>query len=101
MHKTSLLLVALLAVMTGAELATAQEAPAALTTIRNYVEVSDRLTTAGQIAYDQIPLLSEQGYDVVVNLATASRERNSLEGFHVTETGMTYVHIRSTGSSHG
>ena len=29
------------------------------------------------------------GYDVVVNLATASRERNSLEGFHVTETGMT------------
>ena len=93
MHKTSLLLVALLAVMTGAELVTAQEVPAALTTIRNYVEVSDRLTTAGQIAYDQIPLLSEQGYDVVVNLATASRERNSLEGFHVTETGMTYVHI--------
>ena len=94
MHKTSFVLVAFLAVVTGAGPARAQQAPAAdLTTIRNYVEISDRLTTAGQIAYDQIPQLREQGYDVVVNLATASRERNSLEGFHVTESGMTYIHI--------
>ena len=64
-----------------------------LTTIRNYLEISDRLTTSGQIAYDQIPLLREQGYEVVVNLATASEERNSLEGFHVTALGMTYIHI--------
>lgn len=93
MHKTSCVLVAILAVMTGAGPAAAQEAPADLSTIRNYLRISDRLTTAGQIAYDQIPQLREQGYDVVVNLATASRERNSLEGFHVTESGMTYVHI--------
>jgi protein tyrosine phosphatase (PTP) superfamily phosphohydrolase (DUF442 family) len=93
MHKTLLFLVALLGMMTGAGLVTAQEAPAALTTIRNYMGISDRLTTAGQIAYDQIPLLREEGYDVVVNLATASRERNSLEGFHVTASGMTYIHI--------
>ena len=93
MHKTPFFLVALLGMMTGAGLATAQEAPADLTTIRNYMGISDRLTTAGQIAYDQIPLLREEGYDVVVNLATASRERNSLEGFHVTESGMAYIHI--------
>jgi len=93
MHKTLLFLVALLGMMTGAGLVTAQEAPADLTTIRNYMGISDRLTTAGQIAYDQIPLLREEGYDVVVNLATASRERNSLEGFHVTASGMTYIHI--------
>ena len=93
MHKTPFFLVALLGMMTGAGLATAQEAPAHLTTIRNYMGISDRLTTAGQIAYDQIPLLREEGYDVVVNLATASRERNSLEGFHVTESGMAYIHI--------
>jgi protein tyrosine phosphatase (PTP) superfamily phosphohydrolase (DUF442 family) len=93
MHKTPFFLVALLGMMTGAGLATAQEAPADLTTIRNYMGISDRLTTAGQIAYDQIPLLREEGYDVVVNLATASRERNSLEGFHVTASGMTYIHI--------
>ena len=87
-------LIALLAVVPGAGPARAQEAPAAdLTTIRNYVGISDRLTTAGQIAYDQIPLLREEGYEVVVNLATASRERNSLEGFHVTGSGMTYIHI--------
>ena len=93
MHKTPFFLVALLGMMTGAGLATAQEAPADLTTIRNYMGISDRLTTAGQIAYDQIPLLREEGYDVVVNLATASRERNSLEGFHVTASGMSYIHI--------
>ena len=93
MHKTPFFLVALLGMMTGAGLATAQEAPADLTTIRNYMGISDRLTTAGQIAYDQIPLLREEGYDVVVNLATASRERNSLEGFHVTASGMAYIHI--------
>ena len=93
MHKTFFVLGALLVVVTGARPAAAQQAPADLTTIRNYVGISDRLTTAGQIAYDQIPQLREQGYEVVVNLATASRERNSLEGFHVTESGMTYVHI--------
>ena len=84
MNKTSFVLVGLLVVVSGAESAGAQQAPPAeLTTVLNYVEISDRLTTAGQIAYDQIPLL----------LATADQERNSLEGFHVTSSGMSYIHI--------
>jgi protein tyrosine phosphatase (PTP) superfamily phosphohydrolase (DUF442 family) len=94
MNKTSFVLVGLLVVVSGAESAGAQQAPPAeLTTVLNYVEISDRLTTAGQIAYDQIPLLREDGYEVVVNLATADQERNSLEGFHVTSSGMSYIHI--------
>ena len=94
MLKRSLVLLALLSVAPNAVLAQTQEAPVAdLTTIRNYLEISDRLTTSGQIAYDQIPLLREQGYEVVVNLATADQDRNSLEGFHVTASGMTYIHI--------
>ena len=93
MSKTPFVFLALLAVVMGPIPANAQETPADLTTIRNYRGISDRLTTAGQIAYDQIPLLQEEGYEVVVNLATASQERNSLEGFHVTSTGMAYIHI--------
>lgn len=61
--------------------------------IRAYHKVSDRLATAGQITYEQIPDLKTAGFDVVVNLAIADRERNGQEGFLVTEQGMTYVHI--------
>ena len=94
MKNASFVLIALLVVMSGAVPAHAQQAPPAdLTTILNYHGISDRLTTAGQIEYDQVPLLREQGYEVVINLATANPERNSLEGFHVTGSGMTYIHI--------
>lgn len=75
------------------ESATAQEAPAPLETIRNFQTVSDRLASSGQIAYDQVPLLREQGYEVVVNLAIADEERNAREGFFVTREGLTYIHI--------
>jgi len=94
MKNAFFVLVALLVVMSGAVPADAQQAtPEDLTTILNYHEVSDQLTTAGQIEYDQVPLLEEQGYEVVINLATANPERNAMEGFHVTGEGMTYIHI--------
>lgn len=67
--------------------------PAPLETVRNFQQVSDRLASAGQIAYEQIPLLQEAGYEVVVNLAVADRERNGEEGFRVASEGLTYVHI--------
>jgi protein tyrosine phosphatase (PTP) superfamily phosphohydrolase (DUF442 family) len=71
----------------------AQQSPPPLETVRNYQTVSDRLASAGQIGYDQIPLLREQGYEVVVNLAIADEERNAREGFLVAQSGLTYVHI--------
>jgi protein tyrosine phosphatase (PTP) superfamily phosphohydrolase (DUF442 family) len=94
MKDTSFVLIALLLVASGTGPARAQHAaPADLATVRNYHGISDRLTTGGQIEYDQVPQLRQEGYEVVVNLATANPERNSLEGFHVTSAGMTYIQI--------
>jgi protein tyrosine phosphatase (PTP) superfamily phosphohydrolase (DUF442 family) len=68
-------------------------APAPLETVRNFQVVSDRLASSGQIAYDQIPLIAERGYDVVINLAIADEERNGEEGFRVAQSGLAYVNI--------
>jgi len=67
--------------------------PDDLTTMRNYVQVNDRLASAGQIAYNQIPQLRKEGYEIVINLAVADEERNAREGFLVTESGLSYFHI--------
>ena len=72
---------------------TAQIAPAPPETVRNFQIVDETLSSAGQIAYDQIPLLAEEGYEVVVNLAIADERRNGQEGFLVAQNGLTYVHI--------
>ncbi|MDE3002932.1 MAG: protein tyrosine phosphatase family protein [Gemmatimonadota bacterium] len=71
----------------------AQTAPEPLETVRNFQIVDETLSSAGQIGYEQIPLLAEQGYDVVVNLAIADERRNGQEGFLVAQNGLTYVHI--------
>ncbi|NNF14427.1 MAG: phosphatase [Gemmatimonadetes bacterium] len=71
----------------------AQQAPPPLETVRNFQMVSDDLASSGQIGYEQIPLLREQGYEVVVNLAIADEERNGQEGFLVAREGLTYIHI--------
>ena len=70
-----------------------QRTPPPLETIRNFQVVSDRLASAGQVGYDQISLIREEGYEVVVNLAIADEERNGQEGFLVAQEGLTYVHI--------
>ncbi|HSF16086.1 MAG TPA: protein tyrosine phosphatase family protein [Vicinamibacteria bacterium] len=61
--------------------------------IRAYLRISDQLATSGQIEYQQIPAIKDAGFDVVVNLAPARKERNGEEGFLVTEQGMTYIQI--------
>jgi protein tyrosine phosphatase (PTP) superfamily phosphohydrolase (DUF442 family) len=61
--------------------------------VRAYLKISDDLATAGMITADQIPLLKEAGFQVVVNLAPAHEERNYLEGFNVAKQGLTHVHI--------
>ena len=61
-----------------------------LNTIRNYVRVSDRLGTSGQIDSTHIQTTADEGFEVVINLATASADRNGTEGLKVAEAGMTY-----------
>lgn len=70
-----------------------EDTPAPLESVRNFQRISDRLASSGQIANEQVPLLREAGYDVVVNLAVADEERNGAEGFLVAREGLTYVHI--------
>ena len=61
--------------------------------IYNFVEISDRLSTSGQISLDDIAAVDAAGFDVVVNLAPARWERNFEEGYRITEAGMTYIQI--------
>jgi len=55
--------------------------------VYNFVEISDRLSTSGQISLDDIGSVDAAGFDVVVNLAPARWERNFEEGFRVTQGG--------------
>lgn len=64
-----------------------------LGTVRNFVRVSDRLATSGQIDSTHIDALAREGFDVVVNLGTARAEQNGSEGFEVAAHGITYVNI--------
>lgn len=68
-------------------------APQMLEDAHNFVRISDRLSTSGQITNEEIVAAKDAGFEVVVNLAPARRERNHEEGFRVTESGMTYVQI--------
>ena len=84
------LILAMLGALASPDAAIAQTA---LTDIRAYLPISDRLATGGQVTYEQIPTLAEAGFEVVINLATADEERNGREGFLVAQQGMTYVNI--------
>lgn len=60
----------------------------------NYVVASDRLHTSGQPDSEQLLALPDQGFDLVINLATPTSP-NSVpeEGQLVTQGGITYVNI--------
>ena len=73
--------------------AAAMTADSALAGIHNYVAISDRLATSGQMTYDQIEDVANAGFDMVINLAPARQDRNEREGFLVAEHGITYVNI--------
>ena len=90
-HNIRLAAPALAAALLVAGAAASQEAD--LSGVYNYVKLSDRLATSGQISLDDIEAVDAAGFDVVVNLAPARWERNFEEGFRVTQAGMTYIQI--------
>lgn len=65
-----------------------------VTQILNFVRASDEIGTGGQPTLAQIRPLADEGYRLVINLATADSE-DSLpdEGAHVVRCGMDYVHL--------
>ncbi len=83
----------LLGLVAGPISAPASGQEEALAGIYNYVRISDRLATSGQIDEAEIEALGDAGFEVVVNLAPARRERNLEEGFQVTDAGMAYFQI--------
>lgn len=70
-----------------------ENAVSTLDSIRAFVRISDRVGTSGQPTEEQITVIKDGGYEMVINLAPASEKMNVREGFLVTSTGMTYVQI--------
>ncbi|MCS7059768.1 MAG: protein tyrosine phosphatase family protein [Anaerolineae bacterium] len=63
-------------------------------TIYNFIQVHDKLATAGQPTPDELSAAAAAGFDTVINLAT-ERSANALpeEGHLVRSLGMAYIHI--------
>ena len=63
-------------------------------TIPDYYSVSNAVASSGQPTPEQFSLISQAGYQIVINLAT-SNSTNALanEGAIVTDLGLVYVHI--------
>ena len=62
--------------------------------IVNFLQVSDRLTTAGQPTVDQYPAIAAAGYEVVINLAlTDSPNAVVDEGSLASNLGIEYIQI--------
>lgn len=63
-------------------------------TIRNFVQLTDRIGTAGQPTPEQFGLIAENGYSWVINLAMPDHPDALVdEGELVTREGMGYIHI--------
>ncbi|WP_008317558.1 protein tyrosine phosphatase family protein [Leptolyngbya sp. PCC 6406] len=65
-----------------------------LTSIYNYLPLTDRLATSGQPTADQFKAIHQAGFEVVINLALPSSD-NALsdERSRVESYGMTYISI--------
>ncbi|NKB60889.1 MAG: phosphatase [Gammaproteobacteria bacterium] len=62
--------------------------------IRNFVQLTDKLGTAGQPEASQFELIADAGFEAVINLALPEHEDSiDSEGAIVTGLGMDYIHI--------
>ncbi len=62
--------------------------------IRNFVQLTPEIGTAGQPSAEQFGYISQAGYELVINLAMPEHpESIGNEGELVTATGMSYYHI--------
>lgn len=89
MKSAYLVLLLALAVTCGA----ATDEPLPLQSIHNFHSVNSNLLTSGQVMPAHVAALAEAGVEMVINLAPASAERNSEEGFVLTQQGISYVQI--------
>lgn len=65
-----------------------------LDAIYNFLQLSDSIATAGQPTEDQFELISDAGYQLVINLALPTSTNAIANEQHLVESqGMQYVHI--------
>lgn len=63
-------------------------------TIQNFVQINDRLATAGQPTIKQFTAIRDAGYNVVINLAVPTSEGAIANEREIVESlGMQYFHI--------
>lgn len=65
-----------------------------LSTIYNFLSLSDKLATSGQLLEEELEYISKAGYEVVINLALSDADYSLAdEEKSVIKLGMEYVHI--------
>jgi protein tyrosine phosphatase (PTP) superfamily phosphohydrolase (DUF442 family) len=65
-----------------------------MSTVYNFVEVSDRLSCSGQPTVGQLTGIAGEGYQVVINLGLSGAKYSLTdEGASVKQLGLTYHHI--------
>lgn len=64
-----------------------------LAKMRGFIEISDRIGTAGQPNESQLADIGKAGYALVVNLSPPFVKLNDRESFLATAAGMSYVQI--------
>lgn len=63
--------------------------------IKNYIKVSENISTSGQPSKNDFKKIAQNGFEVVINLATHQPKRGALkdEDKIVSKNGMIYFHI--------
>ncbi len=62
--------------------------------VKNYLEISPRLSSSGQPLREDFKLIAKQGFQVVINLSMPdSKSALEDEGYLVSSMGMNYIHI--------
>jgi protein tyrosine phosphatase (PTP) superfamily phosphohydrolase (DUF442 family) len=63
--------------------------------IKNYIQVNDHLSSAGQPLEEQLKFIKDAGFEVVINLGMLNNPEYSLkdEAGSVRALGMDYIHI--------
>jgi protein tyrosine phosphatase (PTP) superfamily phosphohydrolase (DUF442 family) len=64
--------------------------------IKNFIQINEKIATAGQPTKKQFKLIAKAGYEVVLNLAMHNKGALKEEDKIVSKNGMLYIHIPIT-----
>ena len=64
-----------------------------VSSIRNFLQISDRIGTSGQPTLEQLPLIRDAGYEVLISLIPPGHNTPPEEGDTARELGMEFIQI--------